>query len=161
LRVWDLESGRELSTLQGHTARVRACAVTPDGQRVVSASEDRTLKAWDLESGACLLTHRASVGYTTIAVTATTIIAGDLAGGFWILDGLPADRPEHAHRAAGGYEHPPTGSPSPRPPMKHTILFLAANPAGTDRLALDEECAAIERELRMTPARDDFEFGSR
>ena len=45
--------------------------------------------------------------------------------------------------------------------MKHTILFLAANPLGTDRLALDEECAAIERELRMTPGRDDFEFRSK
>jgi len=44
---------------------------------------------------------------------------------------------------------------------RHTILFLAANPSGTDRLALDEECAAIERELRMSPARDDFDFRSK
>lgn len=41
------------------------------------------------------------------------------------------------------------------------ILFLAANPSGTTRLALDEECAAIERELRMTPGRDDFDFRSK
>ena len=26
-------------------------AVTPDGQRVISASRDRTLKVWDLASG--------------------------------------------------------------------------------------------------------------
>jgi CHAT domain len=45
--------------------------------------------------------------------------------------------------------------------MKHTILFLAANPLGTDRLALDEECAAIERELRMSAGRDDFDFRSK
>jgi len=45
--------------------------------------------------------------------------------------------------------------------MKRTILFLAANPRGTDRLALDEECAAIEQELRLTAGRDDFEFRSR
>ena len=45
--------------------------------------------------------------------------------------------------------------------MKHTILFLAANPQDTDRLALDEECAAIERELRMTPGRDGFDFRSK
>jgi hypothetical protein len=44
---------------------------------------------------------------------------------------------------------------------KRTILFLAANPLGTDRLALDEECAAIERELRMTSGRDDFDFRSK
>jgi formylglycine-generating enzyme required for sulfatase activity len=41
------------------------------------------------------------------------------------------------------------------------ILFLAANPAGTSSLALDQECAAIERELRLTPGRDDFEFRSK
>ena len=45
--------------------------------------------------------------------------------------------------------------------MKHTILYVAANPQDTDRLALDEECAAIERELRMTTGRDDFEFRSK
>lgn len=44
--------------------------------------------------------------------------------------------------------------------MKHTILFLAANPAGTAALALDEECKAIGRELKMAPARDEFEFRS-
>src|SRR5262245_60494756 len=44
---------------------------------------------------------------------------------------------------------------------RHVILFLAANPSETTRLALDEECAAIERELRMTTGRDDFDFRSR
>ncbi|HEY0988618.1 MAG TPA: TIR domain-containing protein [Kofleriaceae bacterium] len=41
------------------------------------------------------------------------------------------------------------------------ILFLAANPADTRPRALDEECAAIERELKLTAARDDFEFRSK
>jgi hypothetical protein len=42
---------------------------------------------------------------------------------------------------------------------RHVILFLASNPRGTTRLALDEEYAAIERELRMAPDRD-FELRS-
>ena len=41
---------------------------------------------------------------------------------------------------------------------RSVILFLAANPAETDPLALDEECAAIERELMLTPGRDDFDL---
>lgn len=45
----------------------------------------------------------------------------------------------------------------PRP----VILFLPADPARTSLRALDEECAAIERELRMTGGRDDFEFRSK
>jgi len=37
-----------------------------------------------------------------------------------------------------------------------TILFLAANPAATSRLALDEEARAVEQELRMAQHRDAF-----
>src|SRR4029079_9429361 len=48
-----------------------------------------------------------------------------------------------------------------RPAPRHVILFLAANPSGTTRLALEEECAAIERELRRTTGSDDFDFRSR
>ena len=51
--------------------------------------------------------------------------------------------------------------PSRPTTSRHGILFLAANPSETTRLALDEECAAIERELRMTTGRDDFDFRSR
>jgi hypothetical protein len=49
---------------------------------------------------------------------------------------------------------------APRMP-RHVILFLAANPDGTEPLKLGEECAEIQRELRMTPHRDDFHFESR
>jgi hypothetical protein len=45
--------------------------------------------------------------------------------------------------------------------MKHTILFLAANPQGTDRLALDEEARAIEDELAASGHRDHFELVTR
>jgi hypothetical protein len=51
--------------------------------------------------------------------------------------------------------------PSRRATKRHIILFLAANPNEIMRLALDEECAAIERELRMTTGRDDFDFRSK
>lgn len=45
--------------------------------------------------------------------------------------------------------------------MKHVILFLAANPAGTDQLALDREARAIQLELERARCRDHFEFVSR
>jgi len=51
LKVWDLESGRELRTLEGHTRGVASVAITPDGRLTVSASDDGTLKVWNLESG--------------------------------------------------------------------------------------------------------------
>ena len=44
---------------------------------------------------------------------------------------------------------------------KHTILFLTANPLGTDRLALDEEARAIQAELERSCYRDEFELVTR
>ncbi|MEB3830228.1 NB-ARC domain-containing protein, partial [Phormidium sp. CCY1219] len=40
--------GALLRTLTGHSARVNAVAITPDGTGAVSASDDNTLKLWDL-----------------------------------------------------------------------------------------------------------------
>ena len=50
LKVWELESGRALRTLQGHAASVNSVAVTPDGRLTVSASADQTVKVWELTS---------------------------------------------------------------------------------------------------------------
>jgi WD40 repeat protein len=64
--------GTELiRTLEGHSASVSCVAVTTDGRRTVSASYDKTLKVWDLESGRALRTldgHSDSV--SGVAVTA-------------------------------------------------------------------------------------------
>jgi WD40 repeat protein len=69
---------------------VNACAVTPDGRHAVSASQDQTLKVWELATCTCRLTHRGDAGYLAIAVTATAIVAGDLAGTVWFLDLPPS-----------------------------------------------------------------------
>jgi WD40 repeat protein len=56
LKLWDLETGLVLRTLQGHTSGVRAVAFSPDGRRALSGSDDYTLKLWDLETGLVLRT---------------------------------------------------------------------------------------------------------
>ncbi len=56
LKVWDLETGRELRTLEGRSSYVYGVAASADGRRAVSASDDRTLKVWDLDTGRELCT---------------------------------------------------------------------------------------------------------
>jgi len=164
---WDLESGRALATLEGHASGVNACAVTPDGRRVVSASADKTLKVWDLETYACLFTHRGDAPYVAVAAGMAGIVAGDSAGGVWFLDWPPTDL-RATQFGAGDHENRPHESrraqetSSSRPTMKkHTILFLAANPTGTSQLALGEEAGAIQVELERSGYRDCFELETR
>src|ERR1039457_4153402 len=45
-----------LRTLEGHSGSVSDVALTPNGKWAVSASEDRTLKVWDLATGRALRT---------------------------------------------------------------------------------------------------------
>jgi hypothetical protein len=70
-----------LRTLAGHTSKVTAVAVTPDGSRAVSASTDNTLKVWDLASGVCLATFHAHGFLSSCVVTPngrTVVAAGAL-----------------------------------------------------------------------------------
>lgn len=55
-KVWDAETGRELSTLTGHSDSVLCVAWSPDGKRLVTGSDDKTAKVWDVETGKELLT---------------------------------------------------------------------------------------------------------
>ncbi|WP_395855197.1 TIR domain-containing protein [Cystobacter fuscus] len=45
-----------LSVILGHSDAVSACAWSPDGQHILSAAFDASLKVWDAASGSCLLT---------------------------------------------------------------------------------------------------------
>ncbi len=49
ITIWDMNSGKEVMTLSGHTGNVNILAYSPDGTRLVSSAE--TVKIWDALSG--------------------------------------------------------------------------------------------------------------
>ena len=60
-KVWNLETGCCISTLdwmtsEGHTGVIRC--LQADTWRIVSSSDDKTIKVWELESGQRLVTLR-------------------------------------------------------------------------------------------------------
>jgi WD40 repeat protein len=52
--VWDASSGEMLRELQGHVDAVISAAFSPDGARIVTASNDQTARVWDASSGEML-----------------------------------------------------------------------------------------------------------
>lgn len=48
IRLWSTVTGKLLTTLTGHTEQITRVEFCPDGRRLVSCSNDLTLKQWDI-----------------------------------------------------------------------------------------------------------------
>lgn len=51
IKLWDVESGALLKTLEGHTHHVNAIAWNVHRQQLATGSADATVKIWDVDSG--------------------------------------------------------------------------------------------------------------
>jgi WD40 repeat protein len=81
LKLWDLQTGAELGTLNGHALSVTAVAVTPDGAWALSGSDDHALKLWDLQTGAELRTlngHAAGVEAVAVMPDGTRAVSASV-----------------------------------------------------------------------------------
>jgi hypothetical protein len=91
-----MTSGQE--TLFGHRGRVHSVAFSLDGQRIVSGSEDQTLKMWDAVKGQPILSFKGHTGQVRSVAfspdgqrivsgswSATPSFSGDQALKVWVL----------------------------------------------------------------------------
>src|SRR5262249_35380327 len=51
IRLWELPSGQERATLQGHTAMTFTVRFSPDGKTLATCSKDGSAKLWDVPPG--------------------------------------------------------------------------------------------------------------
>lgn len=66
--VWDVETGKLLLTLSGHSDWVNAVAYSPDGTKIATSSDDKTAKIWDAVTGQELKTF---LGHTSPVIRVT------------------------------------------------------------------------------------------
>jgi WD40 repeat protein len=80
----DESSGKELPTrLTGHNSRITSAAFSPDNVRLVTGSEDRTIRIWDVRTGgltATLSGHTGPVLSVALNPTGTLIASGSADG---------------------------------------------------------------------------------
>jgi small GTP-binding protein len=53
VRLWDVETGRCLRVLEGHSDEVLSLAWSSDLRRALSGSRDTTVRLWDVDTGRC------------------------------------------------------------------------------------------------------------
>lgn len=88
VKLWDINSRREVRTLAGHTSGVKAVAFRRDGQWLASGGSDGNIKFWEVATGAQLRNVSGNGSVTTLAFSADGryFAAGSMDGGGRLWD---------------------------------------------------------------------------
>jgi len=82
-------TGSQTAVLSGHTKDVRSVAFFPDGTSLVSGSDDKTVKLWDVQTGGVINTfngHTMQVVSVSISADCTIIASGSIDGTIRLWD---------------------------------------------------------------------------
>ena len=96
MRVWDLTTG-ESRPLTGHSGEIRHVLLLPDGHHVVSLSDDRSIRWWDLDDrNTGLVFSFDAVPTDVVSVEHGGLLVGDRLRGIHFQDNQDAPRAPYA-----------------------------------------------------------------
>jgi WD40 repeat protein/tetratricopeptide (TPR) repeat protein len=112
--MWDTATGAEVMTLSEHDSMVSAIAFSPDGERIVSGSADKTIKVWDATNGTELMTlrgHEDAVSSAGFSPDSKLIVSGSKDGTIRLWDAVTGDerRTLRGHKDGGPVSFSPDG----------------------------------------------------
>ena len=63
IKIWDLQTGTLINTLNGHTKVISCICISPNGEKIISGSDDCSIKIWELRTGALVNTLNGHLSY--------------------------------------------------------------------------------------------------
>ncbi|MCC5665038.1 serine/threonine protein kinase [Nostoc sp. CHAB 5784] len=79
IKLWNLATGKQISSLNAYSQQVNVVAISPDGKTLVSGSDDNTIKIWNMATRKQIRTltgHSDSVHALAISADSETLVSG-------------------------------------------------------------------------------------
>lgn len=88
IKICDLKSGRTIGYLDGHSGLVKALSISRNGDFLFSASDDRTIQLWDLNTGNSRIVFGLDTvpSCMTLSIDDRLLVCGDTAGHVWVFE---------------------------------------------------------------------------